>query len=107
MNEKIKFFEGRGQRLEKQIETLKSRYNDYSIYRVIIFIGFAVGAIWLLNLKLLAPVILSVVVFIIVFGLVVQKHNRIKRLRALHQKLFEINIEEVNRLKFKFDGIDG
>lgn len=106
MNEKINFFEERGQSLEQQIETLKSRYNDYSIYRVIIFIGFTACAIWFLNLKLLIPVILSVIVFIIVFGLVVKKHNRIKKLRNLRQKLYEINKEEVNRLKYNFDGID-
>ena len=106
MNEKINFFEERSQNISRQIKALKATYNNYSIYRVIIFIGFTILAILFLNLRLLAPLILLVVVFIILFGLVVKKHNRIKKLAGLRQKLYEINIEEGNRLKYKMDGMD-
>lgn len=106
MDNQMKFFTERVQDFEQKVTELKSKFNDYSIYRVIIFVAFSVILIWLLNLKLLTPLLLTIAIFIVVFGLVVKRHNEIKRVIQLNQNLLEINKEEINRKRFDFSGID-
>ena len=106
MGEKEEFFYERERSFNQQIEILKSKFNTISLYRIGLFVSFLIVALWCLNVKVLAPLLFTVVIFIIVFGLVVKKHNQIKRMIELCQKLLELNQEEVSRLNFKFNGIE-
>ncbi len=105
MNEKIKFFKERILSYEKRIKTLKSKFNDFSIYRLGVFIAFSAFAIWCLNVRLLTPLLFSIPIFIVIFGLIVKKHNQIKKEMELNKKLLDINQEEIDRLNYQFDGI--
>ena len=105
MSSKADFFRERITDFEIKSETLKSRFNQFSLYRIGLFILFLVLAIVLLNLNLLGPLLLLGVTFIIAFGITVKKHNQIKKRSELCQKLLLLNKEEKNRLEFNFDGI--
>ncbi|MCG8309978.1 MAG: hypothetical protein MI975_21460 [Cytophagales bacterium] len=107
MNEKIRFFEERVKSYERMAEALRSEYNAFSLYRIGIFVAFLAFAIWCLNLKLPSPFVISTAIFVITFGLLVKKHNRIKRKRLLYQRLLAINQEEIYRLNHQFTDIDG
>jgi len=106
MSKKVGFFHDRVNYFDQQIKLLKSRYNDYSIFRIVVFIVFITGAIWFLNADLFFPLVLLIILFSIGFGILITQHGKIKRKKELCGKLFEINKEEVQRLKFSFDEIN-
>ena len=105
MTNKVGFFQERANNFLEQIEILKAKFNAFSFYRIAVFVVFLICAIWSIKTDNLTVLLLLIVAFIFAFGLLVNRHNRIGRSKKLSQKLFELNIEEVNRLNFKFDGI--
>lgn len=105
MSIKADFFHERMKYYEEQITLLTSKYNNYSIFRIIAFVAFATGAIWCLKADLPLPLFILIASFIIGFTQLIRKHSKIKRERALCKKLFDINKEEVQRLSFSFDKI--
>lgn len=105
MSEKASFFHDRVRGLERDIELLQKKYNDFSIYRIALFIGFVVCTILCLQLGILSLLLVEISAFIIGFSLLVNKHNQIKSNKELCSKLLEINKEEIQRLTYGFEGI--
>lgn len=67
--------------------------------------GLVGSAIWTISLHNGTMLSVLILVFFVAFILLVKWHNRIKQALALSQAVCEINIEEINRLRFHFDGI--
>ncbi len=106
MTNKTDFFNNRAEALTTQVSSLKSKYNAYSIYRILIFIGFLVITILTIKAGLGFWLFIETLTFVVVFGLLVNRHNKIKNEKVLNERMHDINIEEVKRLKYNFNGID-
>lgn len=102
MSDMVTFFEERISELNQKVETLTSKYNRFSIYRISAFLAFLILFIWSLNVELLALVMLSIGTFTVAFLWLVKRHNHIKEEKELHEKLVIINQEERGRLHFDF-----
>lgn len=107
MQEKINFFNDRADRFDEQIKTLKVKFNTFSIYRIAAFVLFLIIVIVLLNYGQPALAAVFVVLFVVVFGVLVNFHNKVKRELETTQQLAQINREETARLHRHFDGLDG
>ena len=105
MSKKAAFFHEKIKHFEQSIEMLTSIYNNYSVIRVVAFVGFTLGVVLCLKTELILPLISLILLFIVGFALLVRKHNKIKIEKELDVKLLRINKEEIDRLNFKFDGI--
>ena len=106
MNKKAEFFHERAAYFDRQISELKSRFNNFSLFRIATFIVFLVAAILCLNYDYPFLLFVVIVSFVIIFGLLVNHHNRIKKKKQITELLSEINNEEVKRLKHDFKGIE-
>lgn len=106
MQDKINFFNARADSFEVQIKILKERFNALSIWRIATFILFLVAAIVMLNYNEAGFILLLAVIFVVVFGLLVNRHNKVKRELETTKQLSQINREETSRLHRKFDGLD-
>ncbi len=107
MNNKIDFFNNKVAALTAKISSLQSKYNAYSIYRILIFIAFLVIAILTIKAGLGFWLFVEIVSFVFAFGLIVNRHNKIKSAKVLNEKLHEINSEEIWRLQYNFKGLNG
>lgn len=105
MTQKASLFLERINRISNTIDVLKSRYNTLSFFRILVFVLFLIFAILSLKDESVGGLLLSIILFLILFIFLVRKHNKINRSKILNQELLEINREEVKRIQFKFDGI--
>ncbi len=105
MNSKISFFQNRLTDLEEKAKSLKSRSGNISLIRIVSFSVFAVLFIVFLNLKVFTPIVILSFLFFTGFGLLVRYHNKIKQAIQLHNKMSQINQEEVDRIEFNFSNL--
>ena len=105
MNKKAEFFQARAENFDQQIDDLKSKYKTFSFYRMATFVVFLALAI--LSIKSGQGLLLIIIaaLFILIFGLLVNQHNRINKKKKINQLLSEINKEEMQRLNHDFEGI--
>ena len=75
--------------------------------RVAVFIIGLVAAIYFINQRELAYALICLFGFMVIFILLIKKHNTIKFKRDQHKYLVQINKEELQRLAGNFDGIEG
>jgi Flp pilus assembly protein TadB len=105
MNSKIDFFQNRITQLQEKITQLKARSRDISVLRIIAFLLFVAAIIFLLNLKVFTPIIVISFLFFTGFGLIVRHHNKLRAELLLHEKIRQINQEEIDRLNYKFEAL--
>lgn len=105
MNKKAKFFQERAIDFDLKIDNLKSKFNAFSIYRIVAFIVFLVVAILCIKHGLGLLLFIVVLLFVFTFGILVNYHNRIAKKKNITKLLYEINKEEIKRLKNDFTGI--
>lgn len=105
MIKKVKFFRLRALSYDQKIIELTSKFNAFSFYRIVTFSVFFVGAILCIKYGMVLLLSIAVVLFILVFGLLVNYHNKIAKNKKISQLLSQINNEEIKRLNHDFDGI--
>ena len=98
-------FTKRIQHFTEEFQALNSKHKSLSLLRVILFVALVCLVVYAANTR--NPYLLSgtIIVFVVVFGIVIQIHNRIK---FKHQNtLFakKINEEEVLRLNGNLSGL--
>lgn len=105
MNKKALFFHEKAAYINRQIDELKSKYKAFSIYRMATFVIFLTLAILFIKSGQGLLLFIVAALFILIFGLLVNKHNRISKKKKISQLLSEINKEELQRLNHDFEGI--
>lgn len=105
MNKKKEFFQVRMENFNRQIDELKSKFNAFSFYRIATFVVFLTGSILCIKSGQLFLLFILAILFILIFGLLVNHHNRISKKKKISQLLSEINEEEIQRLNHDFNDI--
>ncbi len=106
MNKKVNFFHAKALDFDQQVSNLKSKYNTFSFYRIVTFVAFFIAAIFCIKYGLGMLLFADVVLFILLFGLLVNRHNKILKAKNISQLLSDINNEEIKRIKYNFEGIN-
>lgn len=105
MNKKAKYFHLKALNFDQHIDALGSKFNAFSFYRIVTFVVFFVAAILCIKYGLLFLLCITVVLFVLIFGLLVNHHNKIAKKKKISQLLSEINKQETKRLNHDFEGI--
>ncbi len=105
MNKKAKYFQLKALNFDQQVIELTSMFNTFSFYRIVTFVVFFVGAILCIKYGLGLLLFVAVVLFVFIFGLLINHHNKIAKKKKISQLLSQINKEEVKRLNHDFEGI--
>ncbi|MEP3387066.1 MAG: hypothetical protein ABJO02_02705 [Reichenbachiella sp.] len=100
------YYESRLEELRQKSVGLEQNATRLSWIRVIIFCAFIVAAVYFANAREIQLMILSVLLFVPVFGWIIQKHNKFKFALAQHQFLVAINENELKRVSGKFSDLD-
>jgi len=91
-------FKERVSQYTQQAQALDKQYNLYSTVRVVLFLVAIIAFVYLANVRSGLGVALVAAGFPLVFGIVVNKHNRIARLRNKSKHLKAVNEAELLRL---------
>lgn len=86
---------------QTQTEVIQRRYNQLSTARLALFIGSAL-AVWWFSKNDLTLAFLIGFLGLILFAIVLRKHQQTSRLRNLYRILTQINKEETARLSLSF-----
>ena len=100
-------FEERAADLQKKYLIYRTTYNRIAIVRIVLFIVFLVVAVLFANAGIGYGLGASVLIFPVLFGALINYHNRVKFERDQFKFLVEINNAEVSRLKGHLSGFDG
>lgn len=103
---KISFFKARHDQFKEQHVSLYQKTTTISILRIIVFIAYIIIFVYAANQSNLTAVLGATAVFIILFGILVNYHNK-TRFESNHQKYqSQINLDEISRLKIELDKFD-
>jgi hypothetical protein len=91
----ISFYTQRALDFMTEFQRLNQKARTISFFRIITFIGFLIFFVSAANRGNLAMLILSIILFIIIFGLLVNKHNQVKYLSKQNGFMSQINEEEI------------
>lgn len=94
-----KIFTQRKKDFAAQAAELNRQYNFLSTARVMLFLGALIVFIYLANARSGIGVGITALIFPLVFGVVVNRHNRIKRRHQIAKNLQHINEAELKRLQ--------
>lgn len=76
---------------------LKKKYAFWSTIRVVVFLVFTIAIIYFANRRDLDIVIILGLIFPVVFGIIIQYHNKIAFRKTHTENLKQINIDEILR----------
>lgn len=93
--------------LTRKCASLEQKAARLSWIRVVTFCAFIISAVYFANAREIQLMLLSVLLFLPVFGWIVRKHNRFKFALAQQQFLIIINENELKRVSGKFSDLDG
>ena len=98
-------FTKRIQHFTEEFESLNSKHKSLSLLRVVLFVALIGLVVYAANSR--NPYLLSgtIIVFVVVFSIVMQVHNRIKFKRQNTLFAKKINEEELQRLNGKLSGL--
>ncbi|MDX1628213.1 MAG: hypothetical protein R3345_05905, partial [Fulvivirga sp.] len=99
-----KIFLNKETHYNSRIKTLDRAYNLYATIRVIVFLGGLAATIYFASIGNGGAFALALATFLVVFALVVKRHNRISHARKMSQHLAKINRDEILRLSVRLDG---
>jgi hypothetical protein len=102
----ISFYTQRALDFMTEFQRLNQKARTISFFRIITFIGFLIFFVSAANRGNLAMLILSIILFIIIFGLLVNKHNQVKYLSKQNGFMSQINEEEILRIEGKLDSFE-
>jgi hypothetical protein len=102
----ISFYKKRADGFLLRSQKYNRRARTISILRIITFVSFLVITIGAANQGNLPLLILSLIFFILIFGLLVNLHERIRRTARQYDFLLRINEEEILRLEGRIDSFD-
>lgn len=106
MNKTIQQFEHRYNEFNLKSINLKKRHTNLSWVRVITFVVATLLFVSFANNKVPEGLIITSVVFIILFFLLLKKHISVKREKEFQEELASINYEEIKRSKGDLSGFD-
>ncbi len=106
MHEKITIFEERKSETLASHAATQSKHKAISWYRVLAFVVTVILVIGLVNSENYSLATGMALTFIILFGILINFHNRIKRKRDYYLRLAQINQDEIRRLQHDFEGFD-
>lgn len=94
--------------LEKEAEknSVSRKSRIISILRVAVFVPSIIEIVYLLNLRELQSSILLTILLVLVMGLLIRFHNRIKRQLQITNNTIKILKRELNRLKLNFNNCE-
>jgi len=98
-------FEERVQRFREKFVKLRKRNQVYSIVRILLFVLFVIATVYFANAREITWLIVSVVLFVVVFIIIIKKHNRLKFLLKHTDNLVLINELEIRRLQGDLTGL--
>jgi hypothetical protein len=85
----------------QQLSQFSSKDQRLSWSRTILFVLFLVAVVFFANQQNSDALLLSILVFVIIFPLLVRYHNRLKKRKFHLESLVQINEEELSRLEGK------
>lgn len=105
--EREQIFEQRRKTFEAIEAGYEKKYIFYSRLRVIIFILGVVFSVYFANERNGMAVAIMTAIFVLLFFLVLKRHNVVAYRRDLNRILKEINTNEALRMQLKLDAFDG
>ena len=96
----------RKEKYKIKAEDLQRKYNRLAIARIIIFLLFIVSAIYFANQRDASMLGLVTFLFLVIFGLILDHHNRIKLKKKQAFLKKDINEQEIYRLDHKWEFLD-
>jgi len=106
MDSKSAFFKSRSDNYYSSYLNLKDKLKSLAFFRVVTFISFLVIVTISANYSNLLGVIISTILFILVFVLLVKQFNNTQYLANHNEFLSKINSDELLRSKGSLDGFD-
>ena len=100
------FYKQRAEDFLKESQKLNRKAGTISFLRIITFVSFLVIFVIAANQGNLFLLILSAIIFILIFGFLVNRHDRIKYKVKQNGFLSQINEDEILRLKGNLDSFD-
>lgn len=97
------------QRLEKfreETKKLKSDSNSFSALRVFSFIVFIVSFVYVANLGNGSALLYIFIAFIVIYLVLLKKHERTKKQLQVHSNLVQLNEDELARAQFELSKFD-
>lgn len=97
------------QRLEKfkeEAKSLKSSSNSLSAFRVLSFVIFIISFVYVANRGDGSALLYIFLAFIVVYLILLKKHEKTKQQLRLRNNLVNINQEEISRFNFELKGLD-
>jgi len=96
----------RKEKYKTRAEVLLRKYNRLAIARIIIFLLYVVSAVYFANQRDALMLGLVTFLFLVIFGLILDRHNKVK-LKKKHAFLKkDINEQEIHRLDHKWELFD-
>lgn len=106
MNDRLTFFSQRQANFQAQSEQTAAVVRRYSLLRIGSFVLIVSLIVYFANERMAGAIAGLSLLLVVVFGTLVNLHNRALRKFAYLQALSELNRDEVSRLHNKFDGMD-
>lgn len=100
------FFATRVEILRTESQKLEQKATTLSWIRVCSFLIFLIAFVFFANAREIQSMLLSVLVFIPLFGWIIRKHNQAKFGLAQHLALVVINENEIKRVNGSFSDLD-
>lgn len=104
--DKVNTFESRREKFTAREIKLSKRYNFLSGLRITSFVGMLVLAVYFANLGVPVAVAVTILVFILIFGFLVTRHNKVIYEHDDCRNHVKINKQEVQRLKGDFQTLE-
>lgn len=99
-------FQTRFLTFQQQAQKLQQTYNSLSLFRIILFVVAIISIVYFANARLTNWFIASVVLSVVGFVLLVNRHQKIKRQLEHTQRLAAINQEETERQNYHLHSFD-
>ncbi len=99
-------FSKRRNHLESDLKKIETSFRVWSYSRLAITFMAVAFVVYFANLRSFEGIVVTVFIYPIVFGLIVQRHNRIKLERYKVSNLVDINCEEILRIEVNLEEFD-
>lgn len=96
----------RKEKYKIKAEDLLRKYNRLAIARIIIFLLFVVSAVYFANQRDALMLGLLTFLFLVIFGLILDRHNKVKLKKKQAFLKKDINEQEIYRLEYKWKSFD-
>ena len=99
-------FQTRYSTFQQQAQELQQTYNRLSIFRIVFFVVAIISIVYFANARETDWFVGSIVLSVVGFVLLVNRHQRIKQQLKHTQRLAAINQEETERLNYRLHSFD-